>query len=337
MSWREHVGRRVVVRFRLPDGALTDALGDLVSGPDPLVVRTTRGDVTIPADAVVAGKQVPPRASRPGPPHLALSNADLERVMSLHWVAPDRQALGDWLLRAAGGFTGRGNSALAVGDPGRPLADALDAVRSWYAARDLPPLAAVPSGGRDDPDGALLAAFAAHGWTPGGGVAAYVMTAPTAELRVTPTALPDGLSLDLAPTPDEGWLATYRYRGQDLPPHAVALLLSGEHQVFASIRDVSGAGTAAGGATVGVARGSVAGGWAGLTAVDVAPAYRRRGLARVLLAAVARWAWDLGAGSTFLQTAISNAPAQALYATSGFVVHHRYDYLTPATPATPAG
>jgi hypothetical protein len=47
-------------------------------------------------------------------------------------------------LRAARGFTGRANSALAVGDPGVPLDDALAAVGDWYRARGLPAMIAVP-------------------------------------------------------------------------------------------------------------------------------------------------------------------------------------------------
>jgi GNAT superfamily N-acetyltransferase len=64
-------------------------------------------------------------------------------------------------------------------------------------------------------------------------------------------------------------------------------------------------------------------------AVDVVPAHRRRGLARVLLAEIARWAWQRGARSTFVQVAVGNAAAQRLYLTAGFAVHHRYDYLSP--------
>lgn len=80
--------------------------------------------------------------------------------------------------------------------------------------------------------------------------------------------------------------------------------------------------------TVACARGtSVGGGWARVTAVEVDPAYRRRGLARVLLGAVARWAWSRGALSTYLQTAETNTTAQALYLSAGFVPHHRYDYV----------
>ena len=55
-----------------------------------------------------------------------------------------RRKAGGWLLRAGDGFTGRANSALAVGDPGVPLDDALAAVCDWYHARGLPAMLAVP-------------------------------------------------------------------------------------------------------------------------------------------------------------------------------------------------
>ncbi|PFG38751.1 hypothetical protein ATJ97_1238 [Georgenia soli] len=60
-SW--HVGERVVVRYREADG-LHDALGDLLEvGRDAVVVRTRRGDVRVPAAAMVTGKRVPPPPS----------------------------------------------------------------------------------------------------------------------------------------------------------------------------------------------------------------------------------------------------------------------------------
>ena len=52
---------------------------------------------------------------------MAISIPDLEQRAALGWRAPQEDRLGDWVLRAAGGFTGRANSALAAGDPGRPL------------------------------------------------------------------------------------------------------------------------------------------------------------------------------------------------------------------------
>ena len=75
---------------------------------------------------------------------MAISIPDLEQAAAGGWRAPDEATLGGWLLRAAEGFTGRANSALAVGDPGLPLEAAIDEVRRWYRARDLPAMVAVP-------------------------------------------------------------------------------------------------------------------------------------------------------------------------------------------------
>ncbi len=335
--WRDRVGERVVVRYRLPAGGATDVVGPLleVGGTGAgavLRVRGRRGEVAVRLADVVAGKVVPPPPSRPAPPHLALGIAELQEAMLRHWLPPDTERLGDWVLRAAGGFTGRANSVLAVGDPGMPLPEALGAVRRWYAVRGLPAMASVPGpepagpGGatpgaaaaRTDPAAGARAALRDGGWRVRDGASAFVFTAATAPLTSGPD-LPAGLALDLADRPDEAWLATYHYRGQALPPHAVDVLTGAPRVAFASVRD--------GGSTVAVARGSLAAAWLGVTAVDVVPAYRRRGLARVLLTALAGWGRDGGAASTFLQVSVGNVPAQALYRSAGFTLHHRYDYL----------
>jgi GNAT superfamily N-acetyltransferase len=92
--------------------------------------------------------------------------------------------------------------------------------------------------------------------------------------------------------------------------------------VFASVRE-----TGTEGRTVAVARGSLGGGWAGLTAVEVIPEMRRRGLGTVLLGAIADWARRSGTVPLYLQVAESNITAQRVYRTAGFAIHHRYDYL----------
>ncbi len=59
------VGDRVVVRYRLPDGRATDALGTLTQMTgDHLVVDGVRGTETIPLDTVLLAKPVPPRPAR---------------------------------------------------------------------------------------------------------------------------------------------------------------------------------------------------------------------------------------------------------------------------------
>jgi N-acetylglutamate synthase len=76
-------------------------------------------------------------------PHaMPVTIGDLEAVAAKGWRAPEETRLGGWLLRAARGFTGRANSALAAGDPGMPLTEAVTEVCRWYAARDLPAMRA---------------------------------------------------------------------------------------------------------------------------------------------------------------------------------------------------
>lgn len=58
-------GTRVVVRYILPTGQATDALGELLLADDEmLVVDGKRGEERIPRRAVIAAKPVPP----PPPP-----------------------------------------------------------------------------------------------------------------------------------------------------------------------------------------------------------------------------------------------------------------------------
>jgi N-acetylglutamate synthase len=238
-----------------------------------------------------------------------LGVADLELVAACGWPGLESGRLGDWLLRAGGGFTGRANSALVVGDPGTALGDAVDAVAGWYDARGLRPCAQLP--GRQAR--AADAAFAAAGWGRDGDV--LVLTAP-----VAPTP-PGDVPVDLSPVPDDAWLAGYRYRGAPLPPVAVQVLTSAADAVFASVRpDPAPAPPAA------VARGVLTDGWLGVTAVTVDERYRRRGMATELMAALQRWAAERGATSVYLQVTADNGPALALYRRSGFIEHHRYHY-----------
>ncbi len=235
-----------------------------------------------------------------------LGVADLERVAARGWRAAEEETLGEWLLRAAGGFTGRANTVLVAGDPGMPLDEAAAAVTAWYRARGLRPGAQLP-GVRSRPVDVVLAAA---GWERGEDV--LVLTAP---LVPGPA---DGVPVELASAPDDAWLAAYR----GAPPDAAAraVLTNGEHVVFAGVRP--GPGTA----PVAVARGMVTGEWLGVGALTVAEGSRRRGLATAVMGALTRWGAGQGARWVYLQVAASNAPARALYRRAGYVEHHRYHY-----------
>ena len=259
--------------------------------------------------------------------------ADLERAAARGWRAPEEAALGHWLLRAADGFTGRANSALAVGDPGLPLAAAVTEVCRWYRARGLPPMVAVPYPlGR--PRSSAVDRFLGDelGWPVRPG-AATVMTADPGEVagRAGDAATgPDagagtGPAVDVDAEPDEGWLALYRHRGRRPPPVSRRLLMSAPWQAFASVREA--------GDTLAIGRLAAAGDWAGLTAVEVHPGHRRRGLGGAVTAALAAAAAARGARGLYLQVEDDNGAARALYRRFGFADHHGYHYrVAPAAP-----
>ncbi|NAZ87994.1 GNAT family N-acetyltransferase [Kineococcus sp. T90] len=262
---------------------------------------------------------MPPPPRRRGAPHAAVGVEELELVAAAHWRPHEVERLGGWRLRAAGGFTGRANSALALGSPGVPLPAAVAAVEDFYARRGLPAWVAVPHAAELAPqEPAVARELAARGWavdTP-----TLVLTAAVRALPGAGAApLPAGCTVLSSAEPDEGWLAGYHYRGgAAVPPAGRRVLLSADAQVFVRVLDR--------GAAVAVARGSLSPGWVGVSAVEVAASHRRRGLARRLLAEVADWGRARGAASAFLQVAAANAGARALYEGAGFAVHHAYHY-----------
>ena len=253
---------------------------------------------------------------------------DLERVAAAHWRGTEEEWLGEWLLRAADGFTGRANSALPLGDPGLPLDEALDYVTRWYRDRGLPPMIAVPvplDPGQVDPAspaGELDAELARRSWPDrgrprlrhGGRPAALrwvgIRRSRAGTGRGRGASLPAGLSS--APTgpttPGSPGTTTgarrtcRRSRAQVLTSAAGAVVR--EHQ-----------GRRRGAA---IARLSIAEGWAGLTAVEVHPGHRRQGLGAAVTAAACAEAAQRGVHRVFLQVEADNAPAQALYERLGF-------------------
>lgn len=239
----------------------------------------------------------------------------LERVAAAGWQAEEVEPLGGWLLRANAGFTMRANSILPLGDPGRPLDDALALAGAWYAARGLPLRASVPSPTCDD----LGAALGARGWDRD--VEVRVMAAPLATLDLGGAAY---VAVDVAPTPDDAWLEVHDdATDRDLSPAGRRLLVRADVVGFASVR--------VGGDLVAIGRGTVVEGWLGITAVHVAPERRRRGLATRVVGALADWARPRGATAAYLQVAAPNRVAVASWERLGFTDHHTYVHMVAPT------
>ncbi len=146
------VGQRVVVRHLLPDGRATDVLGTCTSwGADSLTIDRDgppeqAGPVVIALADVVTGKPVPPRASV----RSRVSPQEVEEHVAALWDSATTEPLGQWLLRASpphgGRLRRRGNSALAMREPGIGWADAAFGVRRFYEALEQTPLVQVQRG-----------------------------------------------------------------------------------------------------------------------------------------------------------------------------------------------
>ena len=308
------VGARVSVRHRLPTDQLTDVVGELVSWADGrLSVRRGDGSVVeVDESSVVAGRVVPPAPPprRPGVPHT--SPAEMQHIANAGWPARETEPLGDWLLRAHGGITGRANSVMAVGDPGQDIPAALRRVQEWYDERGLPPLLQLPEA---DPVNGELEQL---GWEQ-----QHVTIVQTAPIQSTLDLLPPrpDLRIDVDRTPSSDWLAVMHDLDPDDPAGHVAILTGPAEVGFATIR--------VDGTPVAIGRVSIEGAWAGVTSVDVVESRRRQGLGGAVMSGLLTWAQERGARAAYLQVRALNEPALALYRSLGFVTHHPYCYRRP--------
>jgi GNAT superfamily N-acetyltransferase len=238
------------------------------------------------------------------------SREKLEIICAKAWPAPVEEPLGEWVLRWADGFTGRANSALAVGDPGRPVPEALRAVCDFAHARAISPVVQVLAGSE------LERAVAAAGWRE------QTQHAAGHEVAVLTGPLPSG------PAPSAEVL--------DQPTSAWWELTEGTTAPSAAQRHVVTTGkvgygvVTVDGTTAGVVRGALVENWLHVARLAVAPEFRRRGLATTVLRALAGWGRAHGADQWVLQVATGNAGALALYSALGCSEHHTYRYWGPA-------
>ncbi|MFK3982958.1 GNAT family N-acetyltransferase [Micromonospora sp. NPDC050397] len=339
MLRRQDLGHRVVVR-RIVGGRadrplFSDALGELVELTEThLTLVTERGKLRVPLTEVHRAKRVPP-ARRPS----AQAVVELELAANEAWPAPVQDRLGGWLLRCAGGWTGRANSALPVGDPDRPLEAAIDAVERWYADLGRPAMINTPL-----PLAAPVGvALDERGWT--SRKPTLAQTAPLPTLLARTPVRTDLAAVELATAPSDEWLALCAARkaahaGTAAGDDPLATLPAAARHILTSVAQVRFAHVYAPGGDsdrklIAAGRGTVtgAGRWFGLTSVEVVPEARRQGLAQHLVRALAEWAAGLGATDAFLQVEQDNAAAVALYRRLGFTTHHTY--LTRVAPPAP--
>jgi ribosomal protein S18 acetylase RimI-like enzyme len=297
---------------------MTDALGVCESWPTDgsgeVVLRRERGDVVrIPLADVVAGKPVPPRPLV----HSRLDAAAADRLALPGWPALETEPLGEWLLRAASGYTKRANSVLALGEPGTD--DAVDRVAGWYAARDLVPRAHVLPGS----DAAVL--FDAAGWVTVERTLLLLATPARVRRRLAASTGAAGPEVTVSARLDDAWLRTDERCGRYLPASRQVLEGAAPQGAvwFATVREADGSVLARG-------RAALHGDWLGLASLWTHPDRRGQGLGRAVVAELLEVGVQHGATTTYLQVTTDNEAARRLYGDLGYAEHHRYDYLAPA-------
>ncbi|TCO58577.1 GNAT family N-acetyltransferase [Actinocrispum wychmicini] len=234
----------------------------------------------------------------------------LDRLCAAAWPALVDEPLGDWRMRAAGGFTGRANSTLTTGDPGVDVAEALRRTVDFAEVHGIRPCAHVIMGSPAE------AAIDRSGWAVNtdhpGGAESLVMTGP-----LVAGSHPGAAVLD---TPSDEWWELAA--GTQTPTAAQRHVLSSTPGV--------GYGVVYGdNQPVGAVRGAVVGDLLHVSRLAVRPSHRRLGLAAGLLRVLYTWAAGKGARRQALQVAIGNTAAIRLYSTLGCVEHHRYRYWIP--------
>lgn len=226
------------------------------------------------------------------------------------WPAPVTEALGDWRLRAAGGFSKRANSALAVGDPGLAVLDALAEVHRFSTRHGIAARVQVVQSTPWE------AAIQRAGWVADGSGPVSVRVARSAEVVEVSRGEAD---VEMAEAPPVDWWRLVAGTSRPSGPQR-AVLLGG----------VVGFGLARiDGEVVGALRAALVGEWVHLAGLAVDPARRNQGIGTALTAAACGWAQQRSAEHAVLQVSPHSTAADRLCAALRFTEHHRYRYWLP--------
>lgn len=232
----------------------------------------------------------------------------LEEIGAKTWPARTTERRHGWLMSMDAGVTRRANSVLPLDcEDGQAIDQHIEDVELRFQERGLTPCFKMTRAARPGDLDVLLErrGYRAEGHS-------QVLTMATSQAIGS-----QGPSVDLSSEATSDWLACH------WPGH------TDDEGWIAIVRRIAGPKAFAlvriDGELAGTALANVADGWTCITAVHTQPPYRRRGVGRALVTALAEWARGQGAG-IFLQVEADNLAALRLYASVGFAPVYDYHY-----------
>ncbi len=229
---------------------------------------------------------------------------DCERRIVNAWPSPATLLIDDWVVRFAGGYSGRANSASPL-KPGAELdEDTLALIEELYRADGLPPcIRLTPLVGE-----ATLARVKARGYVVRDASLGLIRALDDVAAEIEP-------DLQIEARPSADWIAGVAARQNGikadagklvrLPAAFATWLIAGEPVAFGM---------------------SVAErGMAEIGSVVVDPAHRGQGLGRRLIGGLMGWARAMDCRQAYLQVDQTNAVANGLYGSMGFRRLYAYE------------
>lgn len=217
-----------------------------------------------------------------------------------------------WVVRLAGGYTGRANSVNPIYSSTLDVEQKIAYCQSFYAQNGLPTTFKLTDSAHPDNLDVILAdkgyVYRENGHT-------HVLAADltTQDYDISPTLV---IYSSLSPE----WFTTFAEMN-GITENNRAVLWQILHLIktpcaYALLKRNS--------EPIGVALGVLDAGWIGIYDVVVSAEYRRKGHARTLVSGVMGWGVESGATNAYLQVVQGNLPALNLYEGLGFA--HAYDY-----------
>jgi ribosomal protein S18 acetylase RimI-like enzyme len=310
----ELIGRRLTLRFHDASGGYRDLVGVLES---MTTIRKRNGEVIAfnPDEIAIVHpiEDVIPRAGKGAP--LSLRIAELEELSTRTWPPHQINNLGLWQCRISNGRTFRANSVLVLGAPpfgdsGLDLEHAINTVDAMYREAGLPTVFQICLPMYQEFSDYLIA----RSWREKVGAAVLIkdleLSADVHEL-----ALSRNVEIVNVDQPSDAFLTLHddhslRSIMMAYPARYIALTHDGE--------------------IIATARVAISETWAIVTRLIIADAFRKKGLARLLMLVCMNSAIKEGATKMALQVDQSNKDAQALYQKLGFRLHHTYRFIQRA-------